>query len=92
MGWKVWDWNPRRDKGFFLGSTQQLLQWVLGFFPGFKAGYDIDQSPPSRAEVKNEWSCSSTPLICIHGTDRGSLTSYALLMMLLIVETYSVKW
>ena len=37
--------------------------------------------------VKNKWSSTSNPLICLYDLDGGSLTFYALLMMLLIAET-----
>jgi hypothetical protein len=84
MGCKVWGWNSSKDKGFFLGSTQQPLQWLLRFLPQFKARFDVDLSPPSRAEVKNKWCCISNPLICLYDMDGGNLTFYALLMMLLI--------
>ena len=30
------------------------------------AGACLDQSPPSDTEVKNEWSFTSTPAMCIH--------------------------
>jgi hypothetical protein len=41
-----------------LGSTQPPLQCILGVkWPGCEA----DHSPPSSAEVKNAWSCTSTP-------------------------------
>jgi hypothetical protein len=41
-----------------LGPTQPPVQWVLGGpFPGGKArpGRDADHSPPSSAEVENEY-------------------------------------
>jgi hypothetical protein len=35
-----------------------------GSFPGVKRpGRDVDHSPPFGAEVKNEWSYTSTPLL-----------------------------
>jgi hypothetical protein len=34
----------------------------------------VDHSPPSSAEVKNEWSHSSAPLMCLHGVDRDNFT------------------
>jgi hypothetical protein len=37
---------------------------------------EVDHSPPSSAEVKNEWSCISTPFICLHGMDRDNFTSF----------------
>jgi len=30
-------------------------------------GREADHSPPSSAEVKNAWSYTSTPPICLHG-------------------------
>jgi hypothetical protein len=39
-----------------------------GSFPGGKAGgREADHSPPSNADVKNEWSYTSTPPISLHG-------------------------
>jgi hypothetical protein len=51
---------------------------------------EVGHSPPSSAEVKNEWSCTSTPtpFIVPHGLDRdvAFLLRY-LLKMLFIVQT-----
>ena len=33
-------------------------------------GLIADNSPPSSAEVKNEWRSTSTPPMCLHGMDR----------------------
>jgi len=45
-----------------LGPTQPPIRWVLGSFPGNKAaGASIWRSTPSSAEVKNEWSYTSSP-------------------------------
>jgi hypothetical protein len=33
---------------------------------------EADHSPPSSAEVKNEWSYTSTVLICRHGANKHS--------------------
>jgi hypothetical protein len=47
-----------------LGPTKPPIQWA----PGVKRpGGEADHSPPSSAEVKNEWSCISTPPIHLHG-------------------------
>jgi hypothetical protein len=44
-----------------------------GFFLLVKRpGCEVNQSPTSSAEVKNEWSYTSTPLICLHGIDRDN--------------------
>jgi hypothetical protein len=47
-----------------LGPSQPPVQWVPGGpFVGTKArpGRDADHSPPSSAEVENEWSGRHTP-------------------------------
>jgi hypothetical protein len=46
-----------------LGPTQPPIQWVPGTLSlGIKRpGREADHSPPSSAEVKNAWSCTSTP-------------------------------
>jgi hypothetical protein len=36
-----------------------------------RPGLEADHSPPSSAEVKNVWSCTSTPPICLHGVVLG---------------------
>jgi hypothetical protein len=58
-----------------LGPTQPPIQGVLGFFPrGKTVGLEVDHSPASSAEVKNERSYTSTPPICHHGVDRETFT------------------
>jgi hypothetical protein len=46
-----------------LVSTQSPIQWVPeGSFSGVKRpGCEAEHSPPSRADVKNAWSCTSIP-------------------------------
>jgi len=34
----------------------------------------VNHSPPSSAEVTNDWSCTSTPLIYVHGMGRDNFT------------------
>jgi len=64
--------------GFFLLNTASRLalgpmklpvQWVSGALSlGVKwPGREADHSPPSSAKVKDVWSYTSTPQICIHG-------------------------
>jgi hypothetical protein len=52
-----------------LGPTQPPVQWVPGALSrGVKRpGREADHSPPSSAEVKNAWSYTSTPPICLYG-------------------------
>ena len=33
----------------------------------------VKNSPPVSTEMKNEWSCTSTPLICLQGRGQGKL-------------------
>jgi hypothetical protein len=53
----------------FLGPTQPPIKWVPGTLtPGVKQlGHEAEHSPPSSAKVKNAWSCTSTPLLHLHG-------------------------
>jgi len=39
-----------------------------GSFPeAKKLGHEADVSPPSSAEIKQVWSYTSTPPVCLHG-------------------------
>jgi hypothetical protein len=73
-GWTigVLGFDSRRELGIFifttasrtaLGPTQPPIQGVPGALSlGVKRpGREADNSPPSSAEVKNAWSCTSTP-------------------------------
>jgi hypothetical protein len=75
MGWKIEksQFNSQLGQGIFyvskisrptLPSTQPPIQRTLeALFPGVKRpGHEADHSPPSSAEIKNEWSCIWTPL------------------------------
>jgi len=35
---------------------------------------EANHSPPSNVEVKNEWSYTSIPLICLHSAHRDKFT------------------
>jgi len=52
-----------------LGTIQSPIQLVQGdLTSGVKRlGREADHSPPSGAEVKNEWSYISTPSLRLHG-------------------------
>jgi hypothetical protein len=39
-------------------------------------GNDVDRSITFSAEVKNEWSYTSTPPTYLHGADRDNLASF----------------
>jgi hypothetical protein len=55
-----------------------LMKWIRGLFPrGLKrSGREVNHSHPSSAEVKNEWSYTYTPPICLHGVDRYNLALF----------------
>jgi hypothetical protein len=59
-----------------LGPIQPPNQRVISVLslevkrPGCEAGH----SPPSSAEVKKEWSYTSTPTMCHHGEYREKFT------------------
>jgi len=69
-GWTVWVLNFGRGQIFVSSPKFQDRFWApLGFFLGGywvyfvgkkMLGYDVNHPPPSRAEVKNEWNCTST--------------------------------
>jgi tRNA U34 5-methylaminomethyl-2-thiouridine-forming methyltransferase MnmC len=52
-----------------LRPTQPPIQWEPGALSlGVKRlSREADHSPPSSAEVKNVWTCISTPSIRLHG-------------------------
>jgi hypothetical protein len=57
------------------GSPSPLFNAYVGSFAGIKRpGRQADHSPPSSAEVKNEWSYTASPPTCFHGVDRDSFT------------------
>ena len=71
--------SPARTRDFslhenrpdrLLGTPSLLFNGKWGFLPG----HEVNHSTPYSAEVKNEWSCTSTPLIYLYGVDRDSFT------------------
>jgi hypothetical protein len=53
-------------------------------------GYEIGHWPPSSTEVKNEWSSTSTPPICLHGKDKNNFTFYIYIFLSLFTQTISL--
>jgi hypothetical protein len=79
----IWDLSPAYGKEFFLrqdvrmslGAVPFPIKWVMGAkWPGC----EIDHLPPSSVEVKNEWSYTSPPVICLclHGMNRNNFIFY----------------
>lgn len=61
------------------GSGTHPASYSIGtrFFPGGKAdggGGDVEYSPPSSAEVKNDWRYTDTPLIRLHSVGMNNFT------------------
>jgi hypothetical protein len=68
-----------------------IFNGYRGSFPGQKRlGHEVDSSSPSSAEVKNEWSYTSTPHIRLHGMDRKDL-SFLLLYNFSLVVAVNLK-
>jgi hypothetical protein len=54
-------------------SEHCACNWDWGSFPEVKwRGSEVDLSPPSSAEVKNELSCTSSSPVCLHAMDRNN--------------------
>jgi len=52
-----------------------LFNGYQGTSPGVKRpGREVKHSSPSSARVKNYWSYTSTPPLCLHGVERENLT------------------
>lgn len=69
-----------------VGPTQSPVQLVPVFFFSAvrQSGRDAGCTPPSAVEVKNEWSCTCAPSMCLDGVDREKFTfSFVLLMSFL---------
>jgi len=73
-GRTIRDSNPSRDKKYHTGCRAHPTSCSEG--TGFlsqkegRRGPDVDRSPPSAIKVKNEWSCSCVPSMCLDGVDR----------------------
>jgi len=67
-----------------------LIQWVPGLFPGRKCvGLDVRQSPPSSAEVNNEWTYTSTPRLC-REVERPTFI-YLFIYLFILYSLYSLQ-
>ena len=79
-------WNPDRVQIFFVspkkpdrpwGPPSLLFSWCRGSSLEVKRqGYEVDQSPLTRIEVKNEWSYTATPPTSLHGVNMGNFTFF----------------
>jgi hypothetical protein len=76
LGFESW-----RSKRFPLlqnqvwGQRTLLFSGYQGCFLGVKwLGLEVDHSPPSNADIKNEWSYTCTHPVFFHGVDRNNFT------------------
>jgi hypothetical protein len=78
---------PVEAEAFFLFSENRLdqLSRAFSFLLGRhrsssptvkRPGRDIYHSPTYTAKVKNAWSCTATPLICLHGVVTNNFTLF----------------
>jgi hypothetical protein len=75
VSWTIRASNSGKGKTYFSipkrpdqlwGPTSPLFSGYSGSSSGIKRpGRDVDQSSPPSAEVKNEWSYTSTPIVCL---------------------------
>ena len=78
--WQVWNSNRVRGKGFFSspnlsegpwGPPSLLFNEYRASFPGLRRpGSKVNHLHTCTAQVRNEWSYTSTPPTCLHGVDR----------------------
>jgi len=65
-GWKFFSSPSHPDR--LWGPHSLLSNGYQGLTCGVKwPGHEADHSLPSNAEVKNTWSCTSTPPVYFHG-------------------------
>ena len=68
---KIYSSAPKRPNGL-CGTPSLLFSRYPGSFLEVKrSGREVNHSPPSSADVKNEWSCTSAPPVCLRGMDRS---------------------
>ena len=65
---KIFLSSPKRPEKLW-GPPSFLCYGHWGSWPGMKRQFN--HSPPSRAEVKNEWSHIYAPSIRLHGMEQG---------------------
>ena len=53
-----------------LGGYRCFIQGIM------QPGRDVDHSPPSSAEFKNEWSCISSSPVCLYGLQWDNFTFF----------------
>ena len=78
--WRIQGWNPGTGNRFFTSpqtrseahATSYSMR-VSGSFRGENwVGHEVDHSPTPHAEVKNGWTYTSAPPVCLHDMDRDT--------------------
>jgi len=70
--------NSGKDERLFCSAKRQnLLRGPASYSPGTGVvpREEVDHSTQSNADDENEWRCTSSPPICLHGMDRNNCTS-----------------
>ena len=63
---------PKRPVRLWAHSSACSVHAKCFYFPGVKpTAREVDHYRPSSAEVKNEWSYTPSPPICLHGVNVG---------------------
>jgi hypothetical protein len=85
-GWTVRDYNSGRSKRrYFLHNRPDRIWGRISFLFGRyqdsfpqteRPGCEVDNSPPSSAEIKNEWSYAAILPTGLHGVNRGHFIFY----------------
>jgi hypothetical protein len=88
MGWTIHILNSGGGQDFSVSKScrpalrlmQRAVQWLLGTLSVEVkwAGCGADCSPPSNVKVKNEWSCTSTSTVSLHGVYRKKCLQHLL--------------
>jgi hypothetical protein len=81
MGFASW-----QQQEIFLVFEIHKWLWGKTSFPGAKQlGHEGDNTLSSSAEIKNDWSRTPAPLVCLHGVARDIFTfictSYVTLLL-----------
>jgi hypothetical protein len=70
----TWRWISTWRADLLLGPPSLLFNGYWPSFPVVKLSWlDVIHWPPSNADVKNEWSCTSFPCIRLSGPEQGRL-------------------
>jgi hypothetical protein len=78
----VWGLISRKNKRLLLLKNVQIGHaasysvgmrgWVVSFAGVKLSQHEVDRTPPSTVQVKNEWGYNSAPSIHLHGADRDN--------------------